>query len=512
MLLRRERRELHETTANALCELAGGPDNVAPEVLVFHYENSEQWEKAAEANLRAADRAGELFLNEDAVAGYDRVLADLEKAGNVGEHARRLAILAHCGAAEVHLRVGAYAAAEERTRLLSTLAKNDRERAEGLRLLAVVDARTGRADEAQKLLAQVVATEAPAAFPNEDTSSLAWYGLAELQHRAGRFDEAVYSLGRCRATAAAARSRMTLKADLLEGLIAHTRGQFSAAAEYYKRAFELAGEIGSVVERARAINNLGNVARDEGAYEAAHSHYEEALRLWTRIGDIECIAGGHNNLGNLALSRGNFAVARTHYEESLAAALKIGNVNGAALAYANLGILALDENDGRRAVAAARASMTTLSGSANDILSGLVQAVLGDGYLLAGEVDEAEACFARVLSDFNESTHPLAVATALRGRGRVAIYRGALTESAEYLRQAISGFQRLNRSQEEARTVLDQASLLSRLGEHEAAREHAFAALGRFMTIHAHRDAARARQLLAELEMRACAAPANSRN
>jgi tetratricopeptide (TPR) repeat protein len=266
-------------------------------------------------------------------------------------------------------------------------------------------------------------------------------------------------------------------------------------------------QLGSVVERARATNHLGNVARDEGNYEAAQRAYQEALRLWTRIGDTECIAGGHNNLGNLELSRGHFAAARVHYEGSLAACQQIGNVHGVALAHANLGILALDENDGSAAVAAARASLQTLSGSANDILRGLVETVLADGLLLAGEIDEAHRCFSKVLAEFSHTTHPLAVAMAVRGCARVAAKRGEFDAAQDLFTRAITQFKQLNRTQEKARTMLDEARLLMNRNDRQAARERAITALERFAAIRAELDAERARAFLAELAASGTAPP-----
>jgi class 3 adenylate cyclase/tetratricopeptide (TPR) repeat protein len=499
LLLRRERRELHELTARALCELAGGADNVAPEALVFHHENAEQWENAAMANLRVANRAAEIFLNDDALAGYERVAANLEKAGERSESMRRLRLLAALGAAEVHVRTGAYSFAEERVQQFLSLATSDAERAEGWRILAAIRMHTGHADEAQQLLLKSVVHGRSDDFPNPDVLSLSWYGLAELHHRAGRMEEALDALRRCRATAPETRTRTRLRADLLEGVIAHTRGHFAEAAGFYRRAFERACDIGNVVERARAINQLGNVARDEGKYDAAQNSYREALRLWLRIGDIECIAGGQNNLGNLALSRGHFTAARVHYEESLAASTKIGNVHGVALAHANLGMLALEEGDGASAITAARASLEALSGAANDILRGLVENVLAEGHLLADAREEAEKCFEKVLREFSASTHPLAVATAVRGRGRVAAARGAFAEAADSFSRAITAFEQLNRTQEKARTMLDEARLALCRNDIANARARAEAALDRFTAIRAELDAERTRRFLAEL-------------
>ena len=188
--------------------------------------------------------------------------------------------------------------------------------------------------------------------------------------------------------------------------------------------------------------------------------------------------------------------------------MKIGNVNGAALAHANVGILALEEEDGPAAIAPARAALGLLSGAANDILRGLVEAVLGDGHLLAGEIDEAEKWFGKVLAEFLESTHPLAVATATRGLGRVAARRGEHGNALRYFRQAIAGFERLKRSQEEARTVLDEAQVLWSMRDADGARSRARAALERFTAMRADRDADRTRRLLSEIE--ACAGEAQT--
>lgn len=501
MLARRDRRDLHERTADLLCDLAGGAANVAPEVLVFHYENSLQWEKAAEANLRAADRAQELFLNEDALAGYDRVMANLEKGDASSADARRLRGFAEAAAGAVHLRLGAYAAAEERANALLATAGDEGECLEAWRLLALVRSRTGGAQDAQALFSRIVAMSKREDPRHPNVISLAWYGLAELHHRAGRLEEALASLRSCRETATGRqRAPITLSTDLLEGQIAHTRGDFSAAANHYQRALELAEELGNVAEQARAMNNLGNVARDEGDYERAQSRYQEALSLWRRIGDRECIAGGHNNAGNLALSRGDFVTARDNYLESLDVCQRIGNVHGTALAHANLGILALEENDGPAAVEAATTALGAIAGADNEILCGLVEAVLGDAHLLSGDLEKAQSWFDKVRAQFTELTHPLAIATATRGLGRVAAREGRLNEARDLLSSAAAAFRRLQRSQEEARTVLDEARVRFVTGESDKARQLAESALTRFEAIHAPLDAERTRQFLVEIE------------
>lgn len=502
MLLRRDRKRLHALTATALCDIAGGETSVEPELLAHHYKRSENWEPAAAAQLRAADRTADLFLNEEALAAYGAVSTLLENAAADSPTARRTNLLALRGIVRVRQRTGNYPEAQASVEEMERRAINDTERSEIDRLRAGIYARTGRAEEAMRLLSRVVSTDVLVGYPNPDMTSLAWYGLAELQHRANRMDDALYALRCCRATATARENRTTLRADLLQGSIAHTRGQFEEATRLYSRALAQSETLGVLGERARAVNNLGNVARDQGNYDEAARRYREALDLWSRIGDTECIAGAHNNLGNLALSTGDFAEARHQYQESLEASLSTGNVNGAALAHANLGMLALEETDGASAVSAGHAALGVLAGAANHILRGLVEVILGDGHLLDGNPKEAEHFFRKVLSEFTRSNHPLAVASAERGLGRAALLQESWDEAEKMLSRAAEGFKRLQRSQEEARTHLDRAQAALGRGDVEAARQLTREALDRFEQIAARRDADRARRMLSELEER----------
>lgn len=497
-LLLRERRALHADTAEVLCERAGGPAGVAPELLAHHYERAERWGPAAGANLRAGDRAADLFVNEPAIRRYRRAIDAVDRLPAPSEAEVRLAALAHGGAARVHLRIGAYGSAEEHARKMRARAMRPGDQAEADRLFSGACVHTGRTQEAERLLTGAVAAARGDAEAG-DVLVRALYDLAELCHRADRTGEAFAWLAECRAAAPAGDSLAAVRADMLEGRIAHTEGRFADAAALYARAYEAAERVGSLSDRARAANNLGNAARDLGDYAAAQAHFEQALAIWERTGDTECIAGAHNNLGNLAMSRGDFTAARAHHEQSLRACREIGNVHGAALAQANLAILAMEQEDGPAAVASAEAALGTLGGSGNVLLRGLVQVVLGEARLAAGDVAGAEGAFDEVQRGYDEARHPLAVAGAWRGLGRVALARGAFGEALGRLERAMEAFERLKRAQEAARTALYRAEALWRSGETGRARAELGRARERFGAMRADRDAERADRLLREL-------------
>ncbi len=495
-LLIRERRALHAETAEALCELLGGPGYVSPALLAHHYERAERWREAADAHLRAGRQAAELFLNEDAVRRYRRALETIDRVATRWEADERRVALAHRGLARVYLRVGAYAGAEEHAIAMREVAARPADRAEADRLHAAACVHTGRTEEAEALL--VAAVAAAGEDPGEVLVRVL-YDLAELHHRANRTADALARLAESRRAMAAGDRLHLIRADMLEGKIAHTEGRFADAAALYARAYDEAERVGSLSDRARAANNLGNAARDLGDYEASRRQFARALEIWERTGDTECIAGAHNNLGNLAMSQGDFESARVHHEWSLQACRKIGNVHGAALAQANLATLAIEQEDGPRGVASAQAALETLGASGNAVLRGLVLIVLGEAHLAAGEVRAAQAAFDQVLREYDEAHHPLAVAGAARGVGRLALARGRPADALPWLDRAVATYERLKRAQEAARTTLYRAEALWRLGERPRACADLEGALARFVAMRADRDVARVERLIREL-------------
>jgi hypothetical protein len=123
---------------------------------------------------------------------------------------------------------------------------------------------------------------------------------------------------------------------------------------------------------------------------------------------------------------------------------------------------------------------------------------LGEAYLQCKEMKSAQETFSRVMEEHCEEAHPLAVAGAHRGLGRVALTQGANSEAFGHLSRAKEIFVRLKRTQEEARTSLHLAEALARLGDQSRACSELEGARKCFVSMHAKRDAERAERLLQE--------------
>jgi tetratricopeptide (TPR) repeat protein len=502
-LLMRDRRELHARTADALCALAGSRCRVSATLLADHEERAERWMHAAEAHLAAGRDAAELFLNDQALRHFARVLELVERAAAAGEltkQAARITAAAHGGAARVYLLIGEYDNAREQAERMLACCEDRADRAEANRLLAAVHARTGQIEHAVTLLQTVVALASSERCHEIGAISHAWHDLAHLHYRANRLDEAVQCVAACRQTVCDDPRENQIRADLLEGVILHTRGRFDDSAALYRRAHAAAQEVGSLSQQARAINSLGNIERDRGDYATARVHFESALAIWQKMGDAECIAGAHNNLGNVALSIGDFDAAAHHHAQSSKQWERIGNVRGAAMGQANLALLALERDDGHGAVTAATEAMRMLHNTADRVLRDLVTVVLGEGMARCGALEPAEALFDQVLESCDEAEHPLACAGAWRGKGIVRIERGEHGDAVQWLSKAADAYRALKRAQEEGRTHLLMADALAADGQRERAVELAKRAAEQLEAIGATRDGERARRVVAGLE------------
>lgn len=503
-MLKRDRRTLHKDVAAALILQSGGVLSVSPELLSTHYELSEQWLDAAMQNLRAGNRAADLYANADAIARYERALKALAEHGEKGEPERRLAFDAHRGAALVHLRVGRYIDVERDASAMLTQAHDVHETAEAVRLKAQSLLHRGDLNSAGDLLMQAehsldeLLVISSHANENGGVACHVFFDLADLSFRKGNNDNARGYIARCRSIVPAACPEL-LRLDILEGRVAHTEGRFKDAVDLYRRAHASAAGAGSLSEEALTSNYMGNAARDVGHYEDAERYFACALDIWTRVGLTESIAGAHNNLANLAISRGDAARAELHYGLALNAFEEIANAAGTALARTNLAILAIEQNrpaDGLRNAAEAKA---LLQASGNRMLLGLASVVRGEALLAAGDALEAEKEFAWILSEYERSNHPLAVAGARRGQGRAALVRGDTRAALTPLSEALSLYELLAREQEAGRTELFLARAFELAGDHEQARQFLRSAYQRFDRIGAKADLARADAALSQI-------------
>jgi predicted ATPase len=251
------KRLLHRRAAAALAGQARGrePNTLAGQI-ARHHRLAGQDEEAARYYRLAGDYARSLHANSDALAHYEEALA-----------------LGHPDASALHEAIG--------------------------------DLRT-RAGEYGAALASY---EAAASSAGQGDLSVLEHKIGNVHARRGdrelarsHYESALEALGEPAGETAGGLAR--LYADW--SLLSHGQDERDEAADFARRALELAEGTGDTRSLAQAHNMLGILAGRSGDQDAALSHLEESLDLAETLGDSDVKVAALNNL----------ALAREHGGES----------------------------------------------------------------------------------------------------------------------------------------------------------------------------------------------------
>lgn len=497
-LLVRQRKELHKHTAEIIHNLAGHQETAAPELLAYHYEKAEAWGPAAKANLQEGKRASQLFLNEKAILYLKKAEEALGKITVVEQDDRIIQLQIYHELSDVYKRIGKYQNAETYAQKMAIIASTDHEKAEATRLLASATKHLGNLAGAKDLLIKAFNEYIHEHSPSQEFFSVC-NDIARIFYRDNKNEDALFYINKAKNFLEESNTKGRIQIKILEGTIKHTQGLLEEARTLYELAFKLAKVDEYVSELAKVLNCLGNVERDLGNYQESKCLFEQALELWERTGNVHYIAGMHNNIGNLAMSLADYGNAKFHQESAFQAYLIAGNVYGSALACANLAMLANEQGLHEEGIKGAKRALEIL-GEGGNWLTGLVLAVLGEAYLLASEVENAENTFQQISKDFGEKDHPLAYAGAIRGLGCVKLLKEDFASADNLLADATLRFEKLKRTQESARSRFLRAKALLGLGDKPSAQEELNKALISFEAIKAQGDIRKTKELLTNLE------------
>ena len=120
-LLMQRRKELHRLIAMAIEELYAERLPESYEMLAYHYERGEVWEKALEYLVKAGQKAQQAYANQEAREHYSRALDMCERLGEAVEPATRMTIYAGKGA--VHFLLSEFRASIEAHQRLLEVAR-----------------------------------------------------------------------------------------------------------------------------------------------------------------------------------------------------------------------------------------------------------------------------------------------------------------------------------------------------------------------------------------------------
>jgi predicted ATPase/DNA-binding CsgD family transcriptional regulator len=192
------------------------------------------------------------------------------------------------------------------------------------------------------------------------------------------------------------------------------------------------------LERARAVQALGNLALEVADYSQAEAYYQESLALYRELDSQTGIGAAQTGLGLVAGLRGDYRKAREWHHACLDRWHSMGDRQREALALHNLGDLANatgaseEASDLHREALVIQQSIGDAGGVAYSTLS------LGEVACDGGDPEMAEPLFEHSLTLFRQLGDDLGVGYATFGLGRVAHRRGDYLGAAGRYRDAMT--------------------------------------------------------------------------
>jgi class 3 adenylate cyclase/tetratricopeptide (TPR) repeat protein len=505
-LMRHQRPRLHHTVAECVEELYAADLSQYVEILALHYDRARERDQAMHYALLAGDRAGERFVNREAIEYYSRALQLAQHLS--GYEAEKWQAVVGLGKVHQHTSEYEEAITYYQAALADWSEAAHQDCAQVMLDLGQAYFHRGDLPAAEEWLQQ--------SLTQLDLAPDVFFGL-----RAQVYSE----LGWIRAR----QGDLTLAQEWFEkglelventehysalsslfnrlGFVHFRRNDWEHAVTCVERALELRERLGDDVGYARSLNNLAILKRASGNWDGALLDYERAIELHERMGAVEGLALACANLGVLYTDRGDWARAGEHLERSLDIARRIAHPFMLARAHHNLGRLYLLEErwaDCARHLKSAAPLYQQAGARASVDLSDLY-VLQGDLCLAQGQVDAAAQWAERSHELLQDATGRESGESDEWGRyerlmGRVALERGDLDAAELYLERSAVALEKSSSWLESGRVVYWLALLSFKRRQLDKAREELLLAQQVFYQLKATVDLQRVEDWLARID------------
>ena len=296
-LLLQRRRELHGLIGAAVEELYADRLTEHYEVLAHHFSLAEDWQRAFDYLLRAAEKAAAAFALRDALALYDQALAVADHLGDALPAAARMAI--HQAKSSHAFFVGDFNQGRTEGERWLALAERAGDRAAAAEALAWTSFATmwaqdfgAASDYARRAIEVGGAAAVPAAVGGGYLTTAYVNALSGRHDAAGsEFDEA---LRISRLARDPAREILTLQ---MRGVLDGWHGDYARAHAGAEEAVRLARDHGLLVLYLRSLWTRGLTSTSIGDWDGALRDLEEGIAVAERIGDRGFMPRMMNTLG-----------------------------------------------------------------------------------------------------------------------------------------------------------------------------------------------------------------------
>jgi len=306
-LLVQRRKELHRLVGLAIEELY--TDRLAEhyEVLAHHFSRAEDWGRALDYLLKAAEKATKAFGLRQALDLYGEAL---EVADRLGERIPVATVMAiHRARADLFFGIGDFARSREAAEALVELARRIADRAGEAGALVQIASALQWAEDFPPAFERVrEAIQIAEAVGAQAPLGGGLYIRGYLHALNGRLDVAEADVGRALniGRAVGDSNRQALALHFLS-LRRSWQGEYRQSLELGDEGVRIAREHRLVIPLLRCLWNQGLARSDMGDYDAALAAFSEGFALAEKIGDDAFIPRYLNTIGWIRINCGDFA-------------------------------------------------------------------------------------------------------------------------------------------------------------------------------------------------------------
>lgn len=466
-LLRGRRSQFHAAVACWYEEHTLDGPEPPYDLLSYHYEQTDNYEKQRLYFTRAGHQAARGYANSDACAFFTKALAltinPAERFELLLARERALDLMSN--------RV------QQRTDLEELLQLADQDgddlrRATVYNRLAYWHDSQGDYTEACATAEKGLSAARQAGDAHAEAGSL--HRLASAAWRQARFTAALEAAQAALEIAhAAGDTRREAHSLTTIGVVHRSLGELVSARACYRQALDIRRATGDRKGEAISLSQLGNVFYDEGDYTGAFDHHQQALDCFRLVGDRQGEAWSLSGLGTVYLTCGDYEAARTCYEEALSLRRAVGDQRGEAVALSDLGrtLLALGEPNAAQALLEKAMATLRAIGARRDEVYTLTH--LARAYEELGNLDGAQVAHQAALSRRRGQGQSAAGVENVADLARVVLARGYLEAARVYTGQVLAHIREhgLTRFESPFLVYLTCVRVLEACGEEEAARE-----------------------------------------
>jgi class 3 adenylate cyclase/tetratricopeptide (TPR) repeat protein/ribosomal protein L40E len=442
-LLVQRRKELHGLVGLAIEELYTERLAEQYEVLGHHFSKAEEWAKALDYLLRAAQKATKAFAIREAIALYDQAL---EAAARLGEAVDTETLMGiHHAKMSLYLIISDFEHSRAEGERLLILARSARDRvSEGAALAGMGFASLWAHNFGDALDYSRQAIEVASLADAKTVLAAGHYVTGFAYGTTGRLVESAQELERALTVSREAGDVLHESLSLsFIGIETNWAGDYEKASRFLSDGLRIARENNLLVPLLFGLFMHGVTLTGKGDYDAAHATLEEGIALSEKVGDEVQRHRMLNCLGWLYMECGDLDRAIDLSQEGALGARKRGDPETIANPEINLGDIFLAKGD------------LTLASEFLDGVHHLVRnpatsewmkwrysthlfASLGDLWLARGDYSKAQEFAEHSLDIATRTQSKKYVVKAWRLKGEIALVRRQWDEAENALRQAMT--------------------------------------------------------------------------